>query len=459
MKSPDELKRIFGRIHRKSYKAYKDIEGEYDFGSYDLFIDHVQGDPFAAPSRIRIWLPHQVAGIPPEFFSTTSRSIALEDYLGRSFARALGRTSRGRRGMGTSGLIEIDQGGQHILERSAVVVFENGLEIRFVMGLPAAGRSILGDQAVEMFFTELPPAVEHGLMYHRLDGAVVKAHIDCADDQDWLRSRLAAENLVCFVPDGARLPRMSGVDDRPLDREVVPFASPDELRVGFTLPHHGAISGMGIPRGVSLVVGGGFHGKSTLLAAIELGIYNHLPGDGREFAVTERSAVKVRAEDGRYICDVDISPFITNLPMHKSTVRFSTENASGSTSQAASIMEALEMGSQLLLIDEDTSATNFMIRDRRIQELVAKNREPITPFVDKVEALFRDHGVSTILVMGGSGDYFEKADTVLLLDNYRTYCVTGTARTIAQRFETGRLNEGGESFGSIKPRRPAANSF
>ena len=235
-------------------------------------------------------------------------------------------------------------------------------------------------------------------------------------DQEKIRKWLSETGLVAFIADGSILPRRSGVDDRPLLVNPVPFYSPDELAVNVDLPHQGMVRGMGIPPGVTLIVGGGFHGKSTFLNALEVGVYNHIPGDGREYVITDRDSVKIRAENGRSIQKVNISSFITNLPLMRDTIRFSTENGSGSTSQAASIIEALESGARILLIDEDTSATNFMIRDERMQELVVKEKEPITPFVDKVHKLYRDFAVSTLLVMGGSGDYFDVADTVIMMD-------------------------------------------
>ncbi|PSN78285.1 ATPase, partial [filamentous cyanobacterium CCP4] len=265
-------------------------------------------------------------------------------------------------------------------------------------------------------------------------------------------SQLSAHNWVAFVADGAILPRRSGVDERPLQDQVVPFASPDSLRVTLTCPHAGKVTGMGVPQGITLVVGGGYHGKSTLLRAIEAGVYNHVPGDGRHQVVTDLAAVKMRAEDGRSIAGVDISPFIGSLPQGKSTQQFSTPNASGSTSQAANIIEAIEAGATALLVDEDTSATNFMIRDRRMQALISKDREPITPFIDKVQQLYTDYGISTVLVMGGSGDYFDVADTVIAMDEFAPQDVTGQARAIAADFRTERDREGGQSFGTLTPR-------
>jgi predicted ABC-class ATPase len=216
---------------------------------------------------------------------------------------------------------------------------------------------------------------------------------------------------------------------------------------------------MGIPEGVTLIVGGGYHGKSTLLNALELGIYNHIPGDGRELVVTVPGTTKIRAADGRSIAKTDISPFIDNLPFAKDTRAFSTENASGSTSQAANIVEAVEAGAGVLLLDEDTSATNFMIRDRRMQQLVSKDKEPITPFIDRVRQLYEDKGVSTVLVMGGSGDYFSVADHVIQMTDYVPHDVTEQARRIAKTFATGRLEEGGRCFGEITPRMPLPKSI
>jgi len=325
--------------------------------------------------------------------------------------------------------------------------------------LPAAGRTVLGREGQAIFFEEIPRGVGGVLFARSLDEGALRRHGEVAEDQEALRDMLRELKLVAFVAEGAVLPRRSGVDDRPLTQGVVPVEVPFELEVTVELPNRGPVRGMGIPEGVTLIVGGGFHGKSTLLKALERGVYNHIPGDGREYVVTDHGAVKIRAEDGRYIEQVDISPFIAGLPFGKDTCSFSTENASGSTSQAANIMEALEMGARVLLIDEDTSATNFMIRDERMQALVAKEKEPITPFVDKVRKLYTDLGVSTVLVMGGSGDYFEVASTVIMMDNYRPRCVTERAKEIARRYTSRRRDEGGETFGRVTPRAPLPESF
>jgi predicted ABC-class ATPase len=216
---------------------------------------------------------------------------------------------------------------------------------------------------------------------------------------------------------------------------------------------------MGIPKGVTLIVGGGYHGKSTLLQALERCVYPHIPGDGRETVVSDRNLVKVRAEDGRRIERVDIHCFIEDLPGARSTRTFSSDDASGSTSQAASIIEAIEAGCTGLLLDEDTCATNFMVRDARMQALVHKRYEPITPFVDRVCDLQRILDISTVLVMGGSGDYFEAADRVIMLRDYAVHDVTDEAKKIAAVNPGERQSEGKGSLESPPSRVPIAQSL
>jgi predicted ABC-class ATPase len=459
MASKEDLRTILTRIDGRGYKAYRDIEGTFDFGTFKLHIDHVQGDPFAPPSRLRASMPLSKTGFPSFLFERRIKRIAFQDFIARRFESIRGQVNKGHRGIGRSGLISIDSGGQEVLDRSAVSINVQGVEVRFTVGLPADGRRILSKEAMAIFFEEIPQIIEPSLSYQTYDPSEATYHVEVVENQEAIRGQLEEKGLVAFIGDMSTLPRRSGVDDRPLTQNVVPFYFPPELEVDFALPNHGHMKGMGIPKGVTLIVGGGFHGKTTLLSAIERGVYPHIPGDGREYVVTLSSAFKIRAEDGRSIEKVDISPFVDHLPQEKDTVRFSTENASGSTSQAANIIEAMEMGANVLLIDEDTSATNFMVRDQRMQKLVKKDKEPITPFVDKVQQLYRDYGISTILVMGGSGDYFDVADTVIMMDNYQPKCVTKQVKEIVLKHASQREKEGGEHFGGITLRQPLPQSF
>ncbi len=455
----DDLQRRLAAVDGRGYKAYGDLAGEYQFANFTLYVDHVQGDPFAAPSRLRARVAQAQARLPAELYAGPIRRRALADYLTRAFAAAIGRLVKGHRGTGGSGRIAVDVGGQEILERTACVVDERYVEIRFTAGLPAAGRTCLGREAAAMLLEEVPRLVRASLFYDALPAAAVARHVAVAEDQDALRQALAEHGLVAFVADGSLLPRESGLSDRPLrSPQVVPFVAPPELRVELRAPNHGPISGLGIPTGVTIIVGGGYHGKSTLLAAIARGVYDHVPDDGREYVVTRADAVKIRAEDGRRVAGVDISPFIKDLPFGQPTACFNSENASGSTSQAANIVEALEIGTSLLLLDEDTCATNFMIRDERMQRLVPKAREPITPYIDQVRNLYAEHGVSTILVSGGSGDYFDVADTVIWMDAYRPRVVTSEAQRIARTDPSPRLREAPPTFGPLVPRLPLPES-
>ena len=461
MNSPEYLRGLLVRIDGKGYKAYKEIEGEYDCPGYRLIIDHVQGDPYAAPSRIRVRVNRAESGFPDDTTRNRSRTVALRDFLTRRFHDACRQFAIGDRGIGKSGQIAIDAPGQQILERSAMAIDDVLVEARFFMGLPASGRRISGRDADAMFFSELPRIIAGSLFFRNLDPAVLYRHIRCAEDADSARNHLPDAGLVGFVADGSLLPRKSGIDHRPLDREeAVLFSAPQNIfRTAMDLPNAGRVEGMGIPEGVTLIVGGGYHGKSTLLDTLELGIYNHIPGDGRELAVSRPGSAKIRSSDGRHIAGTDISPFIGNLPFGRDTCAFSTPNASGSTSQAAAIIEAVEMGAEVLLLDEDTSATNFMIRDHRMQRLVAREKEPITPFIDKVRQLYTEKGISTVLVMGGSGDYFSVADHVICMTAYLPSDVTADAAAIARSDPSARTAEGGTSFGAITRRIPDASRF
>ena len=319
-----------------------------------------------------------------------------------------------------------------MLDRTALTMDDRRILVRFEVGFPANGRTINAPELEKILFRFVPECVKRALYYSNMDAKKIQEIVDLADDQQAIREQLPERGLVAFVANGAMLPRESGVSDRPM-RGAVPFESPESMEVELALPHKGKIKGMGIPEGITLIVGGGYHGKSTLLKALELGVYNHIKGDGREYVITDHTAMKIRAEDGRVVSHVNISPFINNLPNGKDTVDFSTEDASGSTSQAANVVEAVNAGAKALLIDEDTSATNFMVRDELMQSVIAKDKEPITPFIDQARNLYKNQGVSVILVAGSSGAYFHIADKVIQMDTYRTLDITEKVRAICER--------------------------
>lgn len=434
MKSSAELKKDILAIDHRGYPGYKGLRGRYQFKDHVLSIDHVQGDPFASPSHLSVHVDGHKAGFPKDYYQDDISRITLQDHLTRCFGKALAPFSFKAKGSGKSGLLSVSYCGQQVLERTACEVSADGsVTVRFEAGFPANGRSVNAGELVKMLFQFVPEAAQIALFYDRLNKNALKAAIELARDQQFIREHLSEQGLAAFLADGSVLPRESGISDRPM-KGAVPFQSPAACKVTVTLPYHGPITGMGIKKGITLFVGGGYHGKSTILQALEMGVYNHIAGDGREYVITDPSAWKLRAEDGRSISHTDISPFINHLPNKKDTVHFSTEDASGSTSQAANLMEAVESGSKLLLIDEDTSATNFMIRDELMQKVICREEEPITPFIERVRSMYDDLGVSSIIVAGSSGSFFQIADTIIQMKEYIPYDITERAREAAASY-------------------------
>lgn len=435
MQSATELKQLLDRIDHRGYPAYKDTKGQYQFQGYIFSIDHVQGDPFASPSKVSVQVKGSTAGFPEELYKGRHQRAALQDEMTRQFYHAIQKYAFRAKGSGKSGLISVSKCGQEVLERTACEINpKNGdVKLRFEVGFPANGRTINARELEKIVFGFLPECVEQSLFYKNCDKKRVRSIIDLAEDQQYIRDELEKKDLIAFVANGAILPRESGVSDKPM-KGAVRFQSPKEMEVTMKLPHKGEISGMGIRRGITLIVGGGYHGKSTLLKALELGVYNHIQGDGREYVITKDDAMKIRAEDGRSIKKTDISMFINDLPNGKDTRGFYTEDASGSTSQAANVIESMEAGASVMLIDEDTSATNFMIRDELMQRVIHRDMEPITPFIDRILELYQEYGISTVIVAGSSGAYFHIADTIIQMDRYEPKEITKLAKETAKDF-------------------------
>ena len=430
MKNLSDLKRELEKIDGRGYKTYKTLEGQYSFEDYILSIDHVQGDPFASPSRIRV-IVNSNNNFPKNLFDEKYKKITICDFLTRLYSKNIYKYGEKVFGSGKSGLIEISKCSQQVIERTSIIINNEKIEARFYVGFPARGRSVLSKELEKILFNIIPNIVKNTLIYNNINIKALNDKLKLLEDQEFIRKQLKDKKLIAFIANNSILPRESGISQKPL-KDGKKFISHKELEVEFNTPNRGLIKGMGIPEGITLIVGGGYHGKSTLLKALELGVYNHIEGDGREFVITDNTALKVRAEDGRAITKTDISLFINNLPNGKDTKKFYTENASGSTSQAANIIEGIESGTKLFLIDEDTSATNFMIRDSVMQQLVSKDKEPITPFIDVARSLYKQKGISTILVAGSSGDFFDIADLVIQMDNYEPYEVTKKAKALSR---------------------------
>jgi len=462
MQNQEILRQKLAPKDKQDYGAYQSLLGEYEFPLFRLIIQQIPKDPYAPPHTgiYRVQVRRDDTRIINRDLPTRVQRVAFTDFLARHFFASSERVAGKVRGTGYSGIITVNEPGQVILERNSVVVTDELIEVRCFVGLPAHGRDIDARLAQKMLLEELPEIVDASLLAENVDAQALDRHIATAVDAEHLRNQLESMELVAFVADGAVLPRASGTSDQPLPADkAITFSAPDSLAVEIELPHAGRIRGLGIGKGITLITGGGYHGKSTLLNAIELGIYNHVPGDGRELCISNQQATKVRAYSGRYVANTDISPFIRNLPYGKDTTAFSTDNASGSTSQAANIIEAIEAGTEVLLMDEDTCATNFMIRDAKMQQLVSKDKEPITTFIDRAHQLYQQIGISTILVLGGVGDYFDISDRVIQMIDYMPADVTGEAHRIAEQSPAKRLTEDEAYLFAIHERIPLADSI
>ncbi|MEZ8481952.1 ABC-ATPase domain-containing protein [Vibrio splendidus] len=437
----DQLTAKLKKLEKQNFRAYQQIKGQYDFADFELHIDHVQGDPYASSSRFRATRAWSLTGLGWLKEKSYEYQVAARDFIARSFSEFAKQETT----------VSIALTGQTVLDNTSVVFTEHGIEIRFRINLPADGRSILAKKAINIITFYLPKFIRRATLERELNIEAMIKHCEAVEDQDALRAQLEENNLAAFVANGSVLPRTAGNCDLPM-KGAVPFAAPESLSVTLNTPNQGDVTGLGIPKGITLIVGGGFHGKSTLLNAVERSIYNHIPGDGREGIVTATDTMKIRAEDGRCVHNLNLSNYINHLPMQKDTSDFSTQDASGSTSQAAWLQESIEAGVQTLLIDEDTSATNFMIRDERMQALVSKGAEPITPLVDRIGQLREEMDISTIVVMGGSGDYLDVADTVIQMHDYQAVDVTAKAQEVIAQHPTQRTNECETALETFVPR-------
>jgi len=437
----DRLVGKLKKLEKQNYRAYQTIKGQYDFDDYDLYIDYVQGDPYASPSRLRVTRAWSLTGLDWLKEKSEAYQTAARDFIARSFAEFAKQENN----------LSISTTGQTVQDNTAVLFTEHGIEIRFRVNLPAEGRNILAKKALNILTFYLPKMVRKATLYRELDQQALASHCEVIEDQQALRQQLSQHGLTSFVANDSILPRVAGNSDLPM-KDAVPFVSPASLEVELETPNRGKVKGMGIPQGITLIVGGGFHGKSTLLNAVERSIYDHIPGDGREYVVTDVNSMKIRAEDGRCVHALNLSNYINHLPQGRSTESFSTQDASGSTSQAAWLQESVEAGVSTIFIDEDTSATNFMIRDERMQALVNKGDEPITPLVDRIGQLKDQLSISTILVMGGSGDYLDVADTVIQMHDYQAVDVTEKAREVVKAHPTLRVQEDSDTFQQISAR-------
>ncbi|HET8679750.1 MAG TPA: ABC-ATPase domain-containing protein [bacterium] len=451
----DRLRDKIVAINGKGFQSYQELAGAYRFDRFVLYLDTIQSDPVAAPTRARVRIDQAEAQVPPGLWATPAQHVAVADFLTRRLQEAIRKHVRSR-WSGRLPPLAVDAGGQTILARTACALSEDAIEVRLAIGLPSEGRKVLARAAQTLLFEELPSVIASGLAWTNLDGEAGRRHVALMDDYLALRDALAPLGLVAFLADGSILPREPGFGDGSLRARAVPLRAPDELAVTVSLPHRGAVRGLGIRAGVTVVSGGAFSGKSTLLAAIGAGVYPHVPGDGREYVATIPDAVAIHGEPGRRIERVDVSAFFREVPQRHDVTAFAVEHATGVEAMAAATAEALEMRTGLMLYDEDDSAVAFMARDALMRQLVPGSQEPLTPLLDHLRPLWKSRGVSSIVATGGLGDYLAVADTVIVMEGFQPVAATARARTIV----TGAgLREYDAPAPSPSPRYPLPRGF
>jgi len=426
-----ELHQRLLKMHGKPYGVYKSLQGQYfNFGDFTIKFTHIQGDPHAQPSRAMLSAKMSSLGFPEDLLGTKEKEISLADFLLRQFDKSAEN-------------ISIVRAHSQIMQRNSMCI-ENGIvRVLVSFNLPGDGRRIEGEKASELLIGILSDWITAAMYWNNLNKEACKTHVEYFINRNFLLSQLAEKELAAFIPNGAILPRESGVSEAPM-QNAIPFVSPPELLVELSLPNGEQVAGMGIPKGITVIAGGGFHGKSTLLHALEEAVYPHIPGDGREYIVIDESATPIKTEEGRVVNGTDISSLVRELPLKGNTENFCTKNASGATSQAANLLEAFELGVSTILIDEDASAVNFLIRDERMRSLISSESEPLIPLTDRIKD-FANNGINFIIVSGACGDYLSLADTIIAFTEYKARCFTENAKKLKVesgdwRFGSRRVN-------------------
>lgn len=407
-------------LNGKNYGLYKSLADKpWDFGDFVLDFLHVQGDPFAPASRVVVRAKLSALGYAPEWGSDFEHRLALSDFL----YRRLGRLVQ-ERYPGKDAAVVFNTAGPEMLVRNSLWIDNGELRACLQVRLPGEGRKIQAEEAAEILTMVLPDLVSAGLYCDKAALPALQEYYRVLAERKAILAELDARGLCAFVPDGAVLPRASGLSEMPLEG-AVKFEAPEEMAVTLSVCGR-EIRGMGIPKGITVITGGAFHGKSTLLQALIRAVFPHVPGDGREGIVVDETALRVGVEDGRSVRGTDLSMFVRDLPGGIGTKDFNTLSASGSTSEAANLLEAMEAGARTFFIDEDSSAVNFLIRDVRVRKLLGDEREPLIPLTDRIRGL-ASAGMSFVLVAGACGDYLDIADNIIVMANYRAECAKFTA--------------------------------
>ncbi len=351
MASEEVLRKTLKNADGKPFAKYKGIQNVFSLEGFEISFDEVQNDR-SGHTYARVRVPLKAAGFPEDVYGTPSRKVAFRDLVARRFWESARTRARSPIPKTDGGEGYMPRPGQEILDRGCVAVTEYSLEARFSLDLPSTGGKVNASATEELVFGRIAGIVSDSMLFSAYKLSKMYNHVFTAENADFIRGNLGSRGLAAFVAEGSVLPRRE--DDMAPMIDAVPFSCDAAASVEFEVPNGDPVRGWGVPEGFTALVGPSRHGKSVLADAVFAGVYNHIPGDGREYVVSVPDAVYVMAEEGRPVTSDDMSSFISPAPGLDPS-KFDSARASSPASEFAAVAEAMELGSSLVVVDEGYS--------------------------------------------------------------------------------------------------------
>ncbi len=422
MKTVNDLKKILRKdINGNKKSSFQSLASDvYEY--YNGITLRFECINYRFPEIMNMYINVPVEILKIDIMKLDKISVFAEDYILRElspivneYGKSMCNESKEIRAQGD---IRMQSVNNKIVRRTGVLYNNGKFVLKMWCRFPLIGVAAVSGKKSCRLITELLKLLDVWVENFDVNRLYKKSQIYI--NQCEIRKYLKDNDYVCFIKNGSILPREK--ENNVSKTDATPFQAPSTMEYTIKLKSGEILTGMVIAKGLTVITGGGYSGKTTIIDAIESGIYNHVEGDGREYVITEETALKVYAEDGRVVNNLDMSPFFKQEISEESIEDFSTEHASGSVSQAANIIEAVYAGSKLLLIDEDKSATNFMVRDKIMRKII--NNEPIIPLTDRIDELTKKMNIAVIMVIGAISEYFNYADKILLTEDYKLYDIS-----------------------------------
>jgi predicted ABC-class ATPase len=432
MKDRKEFYNLLAEIDGKPFSEYERLIGDFDFARYVIKCSKIEMARDGENPVFNIRVPQSIAELPGHLYDSPVRRTALEDYLTRNLCAVTGRIARFNESGWARRNIIIAEPGQKILPRTSVAVTKEYIDARIRIALPykvyvSGERLVDGEMARKVFFEDLPEIVSSSIFCCNLDLGAAEEFVNGMEDADRVRQTLATLGLVGFVGEGSLLAREQGSDEPDLSH-IAPFEVADDARTEIDVPNAGKIAGLGIPAGLTVVLGDAANGRKDFMSALAAGVFNHIPGDGRETVITVSDAVQVAVDRDRVVQEVNITPFLTESE-NGNPASYSTRSADSFISQAAATIEALEVGARVLIVDENTSASAFLTTDARVAGLLGAT--PRASLAQRARQMVDELGIS--LVIGGENlvaEYIPIADTVLKVEDFQVTNITEEAKAL-----------------------------